>query len=227
AYLPDPYAAEPGARMYATGDVVRLLPDGNLVFLGRNDHQVKVRGFRIELGEIESALQSHPACADCVVAVRRTSTGADQLAAYLIPEHPDRPSPDPAELRAHLAERLPPYMLPQSYTVIDQIPLTPNGKVDRDALPDPRPVPVSAPTTRPAVTKQQLLVADVWRECLGVEKDFGPQDDFFDVGGTSLTITTVAGRLSERLGRRVSPVLVFRNPTVEGLAEALGEDTPR
>ncbi|MFD8628019.1 amino acid adenylation domain-containing protein [Streptomyces hygroscopicus] len=227
AYLPDPYAAEPGARMYATGDVVRLLPDGNLVFLGRNDHQVKVRGFRIELGEIESALQAHPACADCVVAVRRTSTGADQLAAYLIPEQPDRPAPDPAALRAHLAERLPLYMLPQSYTVIDEIPLTPNGKVDRDALPDPRPVSAAAPVTRRAVTKQQLLVADVWRECLGVEEDFGPRDDFFDVGGTSLTITTVAGRLSERLGRRVSPVLVFRNPTVEGLAEALGEDAQR
>ncbi|AOR35734.1 hypothetical protein BFF78_35825 [Streptomyces fodineus] len=227
AYLPDPYAAEPGARMYATGDVVQLLPDGNLVFLGRNDHQVKVRGFRVELGEIESALQSHPTLADCVVAVRRTRTGVDRLAAYLIPEHPDRPAPDPAELRAHLAEQLPPYMLPQSYTVIGEIPLTPNGKVDRDALPDPRPVPTPAPDTRRAVTKRQLLVAEVWRECLGVEEDFGPQDDFFDVGGTSLTITTVAGRLSERLGRRVPPVLVFRNPTVAGLAEALGEDTQR
>ncbi|MCX4993706.1 non-ribosomal peptide synthetase [Streptomyces sp. NBC_00568] len=223
AYLPDPYAAESGARMYATGDVVRLLPDGNLVFLGRNDHQVKVRGFRIELGEIESALRSHPACADCVVAVRRTRTGADQLAAYLVPERPDRPAPDPAELRAHLAEQLPPYMLPQSYTVIDEIPLSPNGKVDREALPDPRPVSASAPATRRAVTEQQRLVAEVWRECLGVEEDFGPQDDFFDVGGTSLTITTIARRLGERLGRRVPPVLVFRNPTVAGLAAALEE----
>ena len=227
AYLPDPYAAEPGSRMYATGDVVRLLSDGNLVFLGRNDHQVKVRGFRIELGEVESALQSHPTVAECVVAVRRTRTGVDQLAAYLIPEHPDRPAPDPAELRAHLAERLPPYMLPQSYTVIGEIPLTPNGKVDRDALPDPLPVSAPAPATRRAVTEQQLLVAEVWRECLGVEEDFGPQDDFFDVGGTSLTITTVAGRLGERLGRRVPPVLVFTYPTVAGLAEALEADTQR
>ncbi|MFF8860936.1 amino acid adenylation domain-containing protein [Streptomyces sp. NPDC015139] len=221
AYLPDPYAAEPGARMYATGDVVRLLPDGNLVFLGRNDHQVKVRGFRIELGEIEAALQSHPALADCVVAVRRAGTGADQLAAYLIPEAPERPAPEPAELRAHLAERLPPYMLPQSYTVIGEIPLTPNGKADRNALPDPRPVPDQVPATRQNLTKRQLLVADVWRECLGVEDDFGPQDGFFDVGGSSLTITMVASRLGERLGRRVPPVLLFRNPTVAGLAEAL------
>ncbi|NUQ96487.1 MAG: amino acid adenylation domain-containing protein [Streptomyces sp.] len=227
AYLPDPYAAEPGARMYATGDVVRLLPDGNLVFLGRNDHQVKVRGFRIELGEIESALRSHPALADCVVAVRRTRTGVDQLAAYLVPEHPGRPAPEPAELRAHLAEQLPPYMLPQSFTVIGEIPLSPNGKVDRDALPDPHPASAPAPAARRAVTKKQLLVADVWRECLGVEEDFGPQDDFFDVGGTSLTVTAVAGRLGERLGRRVPPVLVFRHPTVEGLAEALGEDGQR
>ncbi|MFH8630744.1 amino acid adenylation domain-containing protein [Streptomyces lydicus] len=227
AYLPDPYAAEPGARMYATGDVVQLLPDGNLVFLGRNDHQVKVRGFRIELGEIESALQSHPAVTDCVVAVRRTRAGVDQLAAYLIPEHPGRPGPDPAELRAHLAEQLPPYMLPQSYTVIGEIPLTPNGKVDRNALPDPHPASAPAPATRRALTKQQLLVAEVWRECLGVEDDFGPQDDFFGVGGTSLTLTTVAGRLGERLGRRVPPVLVFRNPTLAGLAEALEADARR
>ncbi|MFJ9036722.1 amino acid adenylation domain-containing protein [Streptomyces sp. NPDC102406] len=225
AYLPDPYATEPGARMYATGDVVRLLPDGNLVFLGRNDHQVKVRGFRIELGEIESALQSHPAVADCVVAVRRADTGDDRLAAYLILARPDRPAPDPAQLRAHLADRLPPYMLPQSYTVIDEIPLSPNGKVDRPALPDPRPAsdPDPDPAARQALTAGQLLVAEVWRECLGVEDGFGPQDGLFDVGGTSLTLATIAGRLGERLGRRVSPVLVFRHPTVAGLAQALEE----
>ncbi|MDT8912008.1 non-ribosomal peptide synthetase [Amycolatopsis sp. PS_44_ISF1] len=222
AYLPDPYAAEPGSRMYPTGDVVRLLPDGNLVFLGRNDHQVKVRGFRIELGEIESALQRHPAVAECVVAVR--GGGADRLAAYLIPEHTGRPAPGPAELRAHLAAQLPPYMLPQSYTTISRIPLTPNGKVDREALPDPSPAPAARPGTHRAATKNQLLVAEVWRECLGVEDDFGPQDGFFDVGGTSLTITTVAVRLGERLGRRVPPALVFRNPTLEGLAQALGAD---
>ncbi|MGI5397361.1 amino acid adenylation domain-containing protein [Streptomyces sp. CA-251251] len=227
AYLPDPYAAEPGARMYATGDVVRLLPDGNLVFLGRNDHQVKVRGFRIELGEIEAALQSHPAVAKCVVAVRRTAAHGDRLAAYLVPQHPDRPVPGPAQLRAHLAEQLPPYMLPQSYTVIDGVPLTPNGKVDRAALPDPGPAAAPDPSTRRALTEQQLLVAEVWRECLAVGDDFGPQDDFFDVGGTSLTLATVAGRLGERLGRRVPPVLVFRNPTLAGLARALTEDTER
>ncbi|AGL16497.1 non-ribosomal peptide synthetase [Actinoplanes sp. N902-109] len=224
AYLPDPYAAEPGARMYATGDVVRRLPDGNLVFLGRNDHQVKVRGYRIELGEIETALREHPGVADGVVAVRRSRTGVDQLAAYLVPERPG-PAPDPAELRAHLAGTLPPYLLPQSYTVIDEVPLTPNGKVNRDALPDPQPAAGPEPAARAGLTKQQRLVAEVWRDCLGVTEDFGPGDDFFAVGGSSLTITAVAGRLGERLGRRVPPVLVFKNPTVAGLAEALEADT--
>ncbi|TVZ94125.1 non-ribosomal peptide synthetase [Streptomyces sp. BK340] len=219
AYLPDPFAEEPGARMYATGDVVRLLPDGNLVFLGRNDHQVKVRGYRIELGEIESALRDHPAVADCAVAVRRTSTGVEQLAAYVIPEPPVRDA-DAAGLRAHLADRLPPYMLPQGFTVVAEIPLTPNGKVDRDALPDPR--PAGAPATgREHTTEEQTLVAEVWQECLGFDGVFGPDDNFFDVGGNSLAITAVAARLSERLGHRVSPVLVFRNPTVAGLAKAV------
>ncbi|MBB4684407.1 non-ribosomal peptide synthetase [Amycolatopsis jiangsuensis] len=229
AYLPDPYAAEPDARMYATGDVVRLLPDGNLVFLGRNDHQVKVRGFRIELGEIESALQSHPAVAECVVAMAGTGSGADHLAAYVIPEHTDRPAPEAAELRAHVAAKLPPYMLPQSYTVIGEIPLTPNGKVDREALPAPRSVAALPPATRRPATKIQLLVAEVWRECLGLGDDFGPEDGFFDVGGSSLTIATVASRLGERLGRRVPPALVFKNPTLAGLAEALGpvSNSPR
>ncbi|MFF4053780.1 amino acid adenylation domain-containing protein [Streptomyces chartreusis] len=221
AFLPDPYSAEPGARMYATGDVVRLLPDGNLVFLGRNDHQVKVRGFRIELGEIESALQKHPAVVDCVVAVSRARTGEDQLAAYLVPERSNRPSPSPAELRAHLVEYLPLYMLPQSYTVIDEIPLTPNGKVDRSALPDPRPAPNPPPAARRTLDARQHLVAEVWRECLGVTDDFGPQDNFFDVGGTSLTLASIAARLSERLGYRVSPILIFRNPTVGDLADTL------
>ncbi|WPB87917.1 non-ribosomal peptide synthetase [Streptomyces malaysiensis] len=222
-FVPDPFGGAPG-RLYRTGDLARWSTDGTLEMLGRTDHQVKVRGVRIELGEIESTLQSYPAGADCVVAVRRARAGEDQLAAYLIPEHPDRPAPGPAELRALLADRLPPYTLPQSCTVIDEIPLTPNGKVDRPALPDPRPASDPAPAARQSLTARQLLVAEVWRECLGVEDDFGPQDDFFDVGGTSLALTTIAGRLGERLGRRVSPVLVFRNPTVAGLAKALELD---
>ncbi|MEU2539298.1 amino acid adenylation domain-containing protein [Streptomyces iakyrus] len=222
AYLPDPFAEDPGARMYATGDVVQLLPDGNLVFLGRNDHQVKVRGFRIELGEIESVLRAHPAVSDGVVAVHRTATGVEQLAAYVIPEAAADPAAPftPAHLREHLAEQLPSYMVPQSYTVIDEIPLTPNGKVSRDALPAPQAM-AAEPVDDREITKEQLLVAEVWQEVLGIDDPIGADADFFETGGNSLAVTAVAVRLSTRLGRRVSPVLVFRHPTVAGLAEAL------
>ncbi|QCD57260.1 non-ribosomal peptide synthetase [Streptomyces hawaiiensis] len=223
-YLPDPFAEEPGARMYATGDVVQLLPDGNLVFLGRDDHQVKVRGFRIELGEIESVLRTHSAVTDCVVAVHRTATGVEQLAAYVIPQAAadTATSFTPAHLREHLAGQLPSYMVPQCYTVIDQIPLTPNGKVSRDALPAPQTV-AADPVNDQEITKEQQLVVEVWQEVLGIDGPLGADDNFFEVGGNSLAVTAVAVRLSTRLGRRVSPVLVFRFPTVADLAEALEE----
>ncbi|MGQ4389700.1 amino acid adenylation domain-containing protein [Streptomyces sp. SAS_270] len=225
AYLPDPFAEEAGARMYATGDVVQLLPDGNLIFLGRDDHQVKLRGFRIELGEIEAALRTHPAVSDCVVAVHRTATGVEQLAAYLIPEQAaGEPEPPlvPAQLREHLAEQLPPYMLPQNFTAIAEIPLTPNGKVNREALPAPQPIGAQEVSAAPA-TEGQALVVEVLRECLGIESELGPEDNFFSVGGNSLAVTAVATRLGEHLGRRISPVLIFRHPTIAGLAEALEE----
>jgi amino acid adenylation domain-containing protein len=209
AYLPDPFSAEPGARMYATGDVVRLLPDGNLVFLGRDDHQVKLRGYRIELGEIESVLRAHPTVSGAVVAVRR-----EQLAAYVVL------TGDAGDLREHVARELPAYLVPQSVTVIDEIPLTPNGKVDRDALPDP----VATHTAgRAPATDRERLVARVWQECLQVA-EIGADDDFFDAGGNSLAVTGVARRLSAELGRKVSPVLIFQHPTVAELAEALGQE---
>ena len=213
-YLPDPFADEPGGRMYDTGDVVALLPDGNLVFLGRDDHQVKVRGFRIELGEIETALRTHPLVSDCVVAVRR-----DSLAAYLVPagELPDNVA---AELREHLASDLPNYMLPQLYTTIDEIPLTPNGKVDRDALPDPRPAGTRAVGRRPE-SELEKLVSRAWQECLELDREVGLDDNFFDVGGNSLAVTGVTAWLSAQLDRRVSPVLIFQHPTVAELAESL------
>jgi acyl-coenzyme A synthetase/AMP-(fatty) acid ligase len=210
AYLPDPFSDVPGARMYATGDVVQLLPDGNLVFLGRDDHQVKLRGFRIELGEIESVLRAHPLVSDCVVAVRR-----DQLVAYVIG------SLDVADLREHAGQELPAYMVPQVYSALDEIPLTPNGKVNRDALPEP------AAGTR-AVGRQpqsalEKLVSRAWRECLALDGTVALDDNFFDVGGNSLAVTGVTRWLGAELGRKVSPVLVFQHPTVAGLAEVLGE----
>jgi amino acid adenylation domain-containing protein len=213
AYLPDPFAGVPGARMYATGDVVQLLPDGNLVFLGRDDHQVKLRGYRIELGEIESAARAHPLVSDCVVAVRR-----EALAAYLVLEEPfDLGS----ELRDHLAAELPAYMVPQSYTVITEVPLTPNGKVNLGALPEPQ--VATARAGRQPATALEKLVSQAWRECLELDEEVGLDDNFFDVGGNSLAVTGVTRWLSAELDRKVSPILIFQHPTVAGLAEVLSD----
>jgi amino acid adenylation domain-containing protein len=209
AYLPDPFSDVPGARMYATGDVVALLADGNLVFLGRDDHQVKLRGYRIELGEIESVLRAHPSVSGAVVAVRR-----EQLAAYVVL------TGEPGDLREHVARELPAYLVPRSVTVLDELRLTPNGKVDRDALPDPA---GAVPAGRGLSTGMERLVARVWCEYLELA-DVGADDDFFDAGGNSLAVTGVARALSAALGRKVSPVLVFQHPTVAELARALGEE---
>lgn len=210
AYLPDPFSDIPGTRMYATGDVVQLLPDGNLVFLGRDDHQVKLRGFRIELGEIESVLRAHPLVSDCVVAVRR-----DQLVAYVIG------SLDFADLREHAGQELPAYMVPQMYAALDEIPLTPNGKVNRDALPEP--AAGTRTVGRQPESELEKLVSRAWRECLALDDTVALDDNFFDVGGNSLAVTGVTRWLGAELGRKVSPVLVFQHPTVAGLAEVLGE----
>ncbi|MEK2479516.1 amino acid adenylation domain-containing protein [Streptomyces noursei] len=220
-YPADPYATLPGARMYATGDVVQLTPDGNLVFLGRADHQVKLRGFRIELGEIESALRTHPLVDECAVTVRRDGPAGDLLAAYVVP---DGGVPDDlaVRLRKHLADELPAYMLPQAYSVIETIPLTPNGKVDRDALQKPRPLGAGTPHRAPS-NDTERLVAAAWRACLGEDAAFGLDDNFFDVGGNSLAITKVTLWLGAELGHRVPPTAMFRHPTVASLAEHLTE----
>jgi hypothetical protein len=144
-----------------------------------------------------------------VVAVRR-----EQLAAYVVL------TGDPGDLREHVAQELPAYMVPRSVTVIDEIPLTPNGKVDRDALPDPA---ATSTAGRAPATGLEQLVARGWRECLALD-EVGAGDNFFDVGGNSLAVTGVARWLSGELGRKVSPVLIFQHPTVAGLAEALGEE---
>jgi amino acid adenylation domain-containing protein len=134
-FIPNPFSEEPGARLYKTGDLVRYLPDGNLEFLGRIDHQVKIRGFRIELGEIETVLGQHPSVRDVVVLAREDSPGEKRLVAYLVVE--EEPGPTTAELRSFLKEKLPDYMVPSAFVVLEAFPLTPNGKVDRKALPKP------------------------------------------------------------------------------------------
>jgi amino acid adenylation domain-containing protein len=224
-FVPDPFAAEcggtPGGRQYRTGDLVRRRPDGVIEFLGRIDHQVKIRGFRIEPGEVEAALAEHPGVEASVVAARPGPAGDLQLAAYLVPAAGGPPGePD---LRRHLAERLPPYMVPAHLVLLDALPLTPSGKVDRAALPAPesgRPAGAEARHVAPR-TRMEREIARIWQEVLGVERA-GIHDNFFDLGGHSLAAAEVHARIRGELGADLSLVEAFQYPTIHALAERLG-----
>jgi amino acid adenylation domain-containing protein len=219
-YVPDPRAgggADPGARLYRTGDLARHLPDGRLEFLGRIDHQVKVRGFRIELGEVEAALSAHPAVADCAVLVRGEGAGAE-LVAWV---EPAAQGVREADLGRHLHGRLPVYMVPARFVLLDALPTTPNGKIDRRALAARAlaPAPREAVYAPPRTPLEELLAA-AFAEVL--ERDrVGIHDGFFDLGGHSLKAAGLAARLREVLETEVPLRLVFERPTVAGLAEAV------
>jgi amino acid adenylation domain-containing protein len=224
-FVPDPFATDagiPGARLYRTGDLARRLPDGDLEFLGRLDQQVKIRGFRIELGEIEAALARHPAVRECVAAVRELSPGDPGIVVWWVPaaggRHP--PGGDTAELRAFLQRRLPEHMLPAAFQLLDALPLTPSGKVDRRALPAPE-REGSAPAAPPA-TEIEQAVAALWQDLLGVQ-DVGRQDDFFELGGHSLLATQLASRLRDRFRLDLSAQLVFQYPGLADMAAALDQ----
>ncbi|HEX2092675.1 MAG TPA: amino acid adenylation domain-containing protein, partial [Longimicrobiaceae bacterium] len=212
-FVPDPFGAAAGARLYRTGDRVRRTETGSLEFLGRIDAQVKVRGFRIEPGEIESALERHPAVEQAVVTAREDRLGERRLVAYLVaPEGVD--APDPAGLRAHLAAELPEYMVPAVFVVLDAFPLNANGKVDRGALSDPE-LPAAA-YVAPRTPTEEVL-AGLWAEVLGVER-VGVEDDFFALGGHSLRATRLATRVRELFGVELPLSAVFDAPTVAALA---------
>ncbi|HEX8212567.1 MAG TPA: amino acid adenylation domain-containing protein [Longimicrobium sp.] len=216
-FVPDPYAAEPGARMYRTGDRVRWRAGGELDFLGRVDDQVKLRGFRIEPGEIEEALRAEPGVRDAVVVVREDTPGDRRLVAYVVAVA------DPAALRDAVRARLPEYMVPAAVVVLDALPLTPNGKVDRKALPAPEYGGRGYVGPR---TEVESALAGIWAEVLGVER-VGVEDDFFALGGHSLLATQVVARVRDRMGAELPLHLLFRTPTVVALAPMLvsaGED---
>jgi amino acid adenylation domain-containing protein len=215
-FVPDAFGAA-GSRLYRTGDRVRRRADGALEFLGRVDFQVKLRGFRIELGEIESALREHPSAEGAVAAVR--GEGADaRLVAYLIPRAPDAP-PAGAELRAFLRERLPEYMVPSAFVALEAFPLTPNGKVDRRALPAPDARAEERPFVAPRTPQEQAL-AEIWREVLRLDR-VGLEDDFFALGGHSLLATQVLSRVRRELGVELPLRALFEASTVRALAERL------
>ncbi|MFE1346682.1 amino acid adenylation domain-containing protein [Streptomyces sp. NPDC058757] len=225
-FLPDPYGP-PGSRMYRTGDLVRRAADGALEFLGRSDHQVKLRGHRIELGEIEARLARHPAVAQAAAALHGPE-GDRRLTAYVVPSGT---APHPDALRAFLAGSLPAAVLPGTYVVLDAFPLTPNGKLDRAALPEPqavRPEPAAAPPSDEALDPVGAAVLAIWREVLELD-DLTPDEDLFDLGGHSLTITAIAARIHERLGAVVPLDVFFDTPTARDVAavvRALREEQP-
>ena len=217
-FLPDRFSADPEARLYRTGDVVRYRTDGAIEFLGRVDHQVKVRGFRIELGEIESVLARHPAVAQAVVVAREDRPGDRYLAAYL---RPAGAAPAIADLRAFLKEYLPDYMVPSTFTSLSSLPLTPNGKVDRKRLPEPedRRAVSQAPFLAPRGRTEDAIAA-AWREVLRLEQ-VGIDDNFFDLGGHSLLLVQVQSKLRSALGQEVPIVEMFQYPTVRTMATHL------
>lgn len=216
-FVPDPFAPA-GDRMYRTGDLGYWRRDGRLAYVGRNDDQVKIRGFRVEPGEIARVLQSDPAVAQAVVVPHDAGSGNLQLAAYVVPCSADAPV-TAAGLRRHLQARLPHYMIPAAWAVVPALPLTPSGKVDRQALPAPAPAPDDDRYVTPRTPTEQALW-DIWSEVLGTT-GFGVQDVFFDLGGHSLTLTQVRTRIAARLGQDLPLAELFAYTTIAALARRL------
>jgi amino acid adenylation domain-containing protein len=214
---------EPGDRLYRSGDLARRREDGELVYLGRRDSQVKVNGFRIELGEIETAIVTHPAIVQACVIAHTEPGGNPRLAAYYVAQFGKEPST--REMSEFLATRLPAQMMPAFYQRLAVFPLTPNGKVDRSALPAPR-----AGTTLPdrrslaAATTMEDLVASIWRVVLNA-KAVSLDDNFFDVGGTSLLLIAVRTGIQEQLDRQIPVTWMFEYTTIRALANRLGKPT--
>ena len=213
-FRPDPFASEPGARMYATGDLVRYRSDSNIEFLGRKDTQVKIRGFRIEIGEIESILHQHPEIREAVVVAHANGGGQKALFAYTVAEQ--SPGPDDHQLREYLRMRLPDYMLPVAFITLDSFPLTPNGKIDRRALPPPN-IPQPRTARLAARTPTQELLAGIWSQLLKLDS-VGVDDNFFSLGGHSLTATQVISRLRKIMRVELSVREIFLRPTIAELA---------
>jgi len=218
-FIPDPVGPEAGGRLYRTGDLARRLPDGSIEFLGRTDDQVKIRGFRIEPAEVETVLGEHPAVHETAVVVREEAPGERYLAAYIAPVAADRP-PEAAELRSFLEDRLPDYMIPKAFVTLESLPLNPNGKVDRRALPAPD-LRAGEEYVAPRGPVETLL-ADIWTQVLGVDRP-GVRHNFFELGGHSLLATRVVSAVNRELGIEVPLRTMFERPTVAGLAAVVDE----
>jgi amino acid adenylation domain-containing protein len=222
-FIPHPFSAEAGARMYRTGDSARRLTDGNLEFMGRIDRQVKIHGYRIELGEVEARLLSHTAIREATVVAREGVSGEKQLVAYVVLSEESKPSH--RELRHYMEERLPQYMIPATFVFMDKLPLTLNGKVDERALPTPLFVrdDVEQEYIAPRTVIEQRL-ASIWSEILGV-RQVGISDNFFELGGDSLLAVNLLVKIHEVFGQNLSASILIREATIEYLAGVIASSS--
>ena len=220
-FILNPFSSERGARLYKTGDLARYLSDGNIEFLDRIDHQVKIRGFRIELGEIEAILGQHPALVQNLVIAREDVPGDKQLVAYIVASPEQIPSQ--VELRRFLSARLPEYMVPSFFVFLDTLPLNPNGKIDRRALPAPdtSDLRLSTNFVAPQNWTEEVL-ASIWAKVLRLEQ-VGIHDNFFELGGHSLLATQVMSRVRQAFRIEIPLQLLFENPTIATLAQGIGQ----
>jgi aryl carrier-like protein len=228
-FVPDPFAGkawgDEAARMYRTGDLVRWSQDGRIEFLGRVDHQVKIRGYRIELGEIEAQLGHHPGVRECVVVLREETAGDQQLVAFASAKN--GVALDAGEVKEHLRKVLPEFMVPAHVVVLEELPHTPNGKIDRKQLPSLQSVlgkRTAATAFVAAESDVEQRVLSVWQETLGKD-EIGVDDNFFDIGGHSLLVVRMHRRLKEVVVERpVSLTDLYRFPTIRGFAEFIASD---
>ena len=223
SFLPDPIGKVKGARLYMSGDSARWRRDGEIEFLGRLDHQVKIRGFRVELGEIEERLVRHPSIRQAVVATDGDGAGSRRLTAYLVAR--DRPGPPVGELRRFLKQALPDYMVPSAFIELEAMPLTPNGKVDRKALPKPASGrPRLGKAMIPPRSAAEAKLAEIWRQVLGLEQ-VGVEDNFFELGGDSILSIQVVSRANQA-GLKLTAKQALRYQTIAGLAAQSGGEQP-
>jgi len=224
-FIADPFSGKRDARLYRTGDQARWLSDGTIEFIGRLDHQIKIRGYRIEPGDIEAALEKHPLIKEACVIAHEFGPADKRLVAYLAAGQAQ--APGISEIRAFLAAKLPEYMIPSSFVALETLPLNANGKVDRKALPLPE-------ATRPELNAAYLapesgtekVIAALWREVLHLDK-VGIRDNFFDLGGNSVMIVRIHHRLKQHLGRDFPLIALFQYPTIDTLAQFLGQNGER
>jgi amino acid adenylation domain-containing protein len=222
SFVPDPFSAEPGQRLFRTGDLARRRSDGAVEFLGRADHQVKLRGLRIELDEIEATLEEHPAVRHAAVMLREFTPGDQRLVGYVLPRNGTPPTSK--DLRTFLSEKLPATMVPSLFVLLETFPLLPNGKLDRQALPLPDTRDLEIDYVAPGDALEESL-ATIWSEVLGV-KQIGIHDNFFELGGHSLLATRILSRVREVLRIEVPLRSLFQTPTIAKMAEVARGLTP-